>query len=117
MSSEHSPIADADGKSTKIDPRDFNLWQATYSVKEARKEISCGHTQLYELIATGELHPTKRGRRTILLAADLARHLAKLQAEAAAPWPGRRKPDKGKAARPHAKPGKRQHEAEARDPA
>ena len=79
MSMEYPPARGSDAKATKIDPRDFNLWEPTYTVRETAKAISCGHTRLYELIANGELHPIKRGRQTIFLALDLANHLKRLQ--------------------------------------
>jgi hypothetical protein len=78
---EHPHVADGNGKDAAIDPRQFNLWEATYSVKETIKALNDCRTGIYQLVADGQLHPVKRGRRTIFLARELAAYLKRLQAK------------------------------------
>jgi hypothetical protein len=81
MSLEHSPERAKKRRGAAINPRDFNLWEATYSVKETIKALNDCRTGIYQKVADGELHPVKRGRRTIFLAGDLASYLKRLQAK------------------------------------
>jgi hypothetical protein len=61
------------------DPRDYNLFQAAYSVPETRKVISIGNTKAHDLMNRGILRRLKCGRKTLILAKDIAAYLQKLQ--------------------------------------
>jgi excisionase family DNA binding protein len=50
----------------------------TYSIAEAAVAADTGKTALYEALGSGELPAHKRGRRTLILAADLRLWLEKL---------------------------------------
>jgi hypothetical protein len=56
-----------------VTPRDFGLTKSQYSVGEAMAHLGIGRNSLYHLIASGELVPTRFGKRTMLTAPDLAR--------------------------------------------
>ena len=49
-----------------------------YSIREAVAAGGGSRTKLYEAIAAGTLKARKRGRSTVILAADLARYLESL---------------------------------------
>ena len=49
-----------------------------YSIEEATEAANTGKTALYEALGSGELPAHKRGRRTLILAADLRLWLEKL---------------------------------------
>jgi excisionase family DNA binding protein len=49
-----------------------------YTIDEAAEVAAVGRSSLYEAITAGELIARKRGRSTIILAADLASYLAAL---------------------------------------
>lgn len=49
-----------------------------YSIREAAAAGAGSRTKLYEAIKSGALRAKKRGRSTIILAADLARYLEAL---------------------------------------
>jgi excisionase family DNA binding protein len=51
-----------------------------YSIEEAAEAAATGKTALYEALNSGELTARKRGRRTLILAADLRAWLEKLPA-------------------------------------
>jgi excisionase family DNA binding protein len=49
-----------------------------YTIAEACTATRTGKTALYEAIKTGELRAVKRGRRTLVLPADLKEWIEKL---------------------------------------
>jgi excisionase family DNA binding protein len=49
-----------------------------YTIAQAAEAAATGKTALYEALGSGELPARKRGRRTLILAADLRRWLKKL---------------------------------------
>ena len=49
-----------------------------YSIREAVAAGAGSRTKLYEAIAAGTLKARKRGRSTVILAADLAQYLESL---------------------------------------
>ncbi len=51
-----------------------------YSIREAVAAGGGSRTKLYEAIAAGTLKARKRGRSTVILAADLAQYLESLPA-------------------------------------
>jgi excisionase family DNA binding protein len=51
-----------------------------YSIEEAAEAANTGKTALYEALGSGELPARKRGRRTLILAADLRAWLERLPA-------------------------------------
>jgi excisionase family DNA binding protein len=61
-------------------PYEYGLQKAAYSVSEAMSVLSIGRTSIYLLVKDGKLTPTKMGRKTLFLAADLARLLDELRA-------------------------------------
>ena len=64
----------------KVDPRNYGLVKAAYSVGESLDILSIGRTKLYELVNLNELHPVKLGKKTLFLAPDLAAFLTRLAA-------------------------------------
>jgi excisionase family DNA binding protein len=60
-------------------PRAFGLFKAAYNVDEALDVLSIGRTSLYKLVDAGHLHPVKLGKKTLILADDLARFLIRLR--------------------------------------
>jgi excisionase family DNA binding protein len=65
-----------------IDSHALGLTKVPYSIKEAVSVLSLGRTTLYLAIERGDLRPIKVGRRTLLLASDLASFLTKLRTAA-----------------------------------
>ena len=49
-----------------------------YTIDEAKAEGAGGKTAIYAAIKSGALKARKRGKRTIILAADLAQYLESL---------------------------------------
>jgi excisionase family DNA binding protein len=62
-----------------LDPREFGLVKAAYSVNETLDLLSIGRTSLYKVVAQGALRPTKLGKKTLFYASDIAAFLAKLR--------------------------------------
>ncbi|MGE5546496.1 MAG: helix-turn-helix domain-containing protein [Solirubrobacterales bacterium] len=62
-----------------LQPHDFGLFKAAYSVNETLSLLSIGRTSLYEAIKDGRLNPKKFGHKTLFLAPDLANFLNTLQ--------------------------------------
>ena len=60
-------------------PRAFGLFKAAYTVEEVLDVLSIGRTSLYKLVDAGHLHPVKLGKKTLILADDLARFLIRLR--------------------------------------
>jgi excisionase family DNA binding protein len=52
--------------------------QLGYSVIQAAKAAGCGRSTIYEELTNGKLRARKLGRRTVILASDLATWLASL---------------------------------------
>jgi excisionase family DNA binding protein len=73
-----SPVAGAGPPA--VNPYEFGLAKAAYSVVETLELLSIGRTLLYRLVANGALRATKLGnKKTLFLAPDIAQFLAKLQ--------------------------------------
>ena len=63
-----------------INPQDFNLSQAAYSVGQLLQILPFGRTSLYYAVKRGDLKANKLGKKTLFLAVDVAEFLANLQA-------------------------------------
>jgi excisionase family DNA binding protein len=72
-----SPVAGAGPP--LVDPREFGLVKAAYSVRETLELLSIGRTLLYRLVASGALRLTKLGKKTLFCASDIAQFLARLR--------------------------------------
>lgn len=57
----------------------FGLSKAIYSVKETCQLIGCCATTFYALLHENKIKATKRGKRTVVLAGELAAYLKSLQ--------------------------------------
>jgi hypothetical protein len=64
--------------STFIDPRAFGLTKPAYSVNETLGLLPLGRSSFYEAIKNKRLKVAKFGKKTIILAPDLAAFLADL---------------------------------------
>ena len=58
--------------------RNIAMNTLAYTIAEACTVTRTGKTALYEAIKTGELRAVKRGRRTLVLPADLKKWIEKL---------------------------------------
>src|SRR4051812_8723782 len=70
-----------------VDPRTFGLNKAGYSINEVVEIQPLGRTALYEAIKDGRLPIRKAGKRTIVLARDLASFLSELPKARVSPGP------------------------------
>jgi Helix-turn-helix domain len=64
-----------------MQPHEYGLLKAAYSVNETLALLSLGRTSLYQLVKDGELVPTKFGKKTLFAAPDLAALLNKRRAK------------------------------------
>jgi len=64
---------------TEVNPRDFGLVKAAYSVNETLSLLSIGRTSLYKLVSWGALKPAKLGKKTLFYASDIASLLVRLR--------------------------------------
>jgi predicted DNA-binding transcriptional regulator AlpA len=62
-----------------LNPREFGLVRAAYSVNETLSVLSIGRTLLYRLVSQGLLKPAKLGKKTLFYASDIAGLLNKLR--------------------------------------
>ena len=53
-------------------PHELGLLKVAYTLDEARHLLSIGRTSFYDLIRCGHLKTTKLGKKTLVLAVDLA---------------------------------------------
>jgi excisionase family DNA binding protein len=70
-------------RTVAVPPQDFNLQKAAYRVGETLDILGIGRTTFYELIAAKRLRVVKCGKRTLILAGDLAKFLDSLRVGAA----------------------------------
>jgi len=61
-----------------MNPEQFNLHKAAYSVDEALLILSLGRTAFYAAVKRGELKATKIGRKTVVLAPHIVEFLTSL---------------------------------------
>jgi hypothetical protein len=62
----------------EIDPRSLGLFKIGYSVNEVLSLLPIGRTALYDSVNRGELNIRKHGKKTVILAVDLARFIHRL---------------------------------------
>ncbi len=62
-----------------LTPQALGLTKAAYSVNETLSLLSLGRTSLYSLVKNGDLQPTKYGKKTLFLSADIAAFLNKIR--------------------------------------
>jgi excisionase family DNA binding protein len=74
-SDRHRVVADT----IFVDPLEFGLTKAAYSVGDVLEQLSIGRTSLYAAVKRRELNPVKFGRKTLFYATDLAAFLARLR--------------------------------------
>jgi hypothetical protein len=60
-------------------PEQLGLKKAAYSVNEALSICSIGRTSFYEAVKNGEIRPAKLGKKTLVLADNIAEYLTKLR--------------------------------------
>jgi excisionase family DNA binding protein len=61
-----------------MDPHEYGLHKAAYSIKETLELLSIGRTSLYELVKRGDLKQVKFGRKTLIYAVEIAAFLDRL---------------------------------------
>ena len=66
-----------------VDPREFGLFKAAYSVKETLDLLSIGRTKFYELVGRGDLKINKLGAKSLVYVTDIVALLTKLRGTAA----------------------------------
>jgi hypothetical protein len=66
-----------------LDPRAYGLIKAGYSINETIDLVPLGRSSIYGAIKDGRLKVAKYGKRTVILAPDLAKFLSSLTREAA----------------------------------
>lgn len=64
-----------------LTPQALGLTKAAYTVPETLSLISLGRTRLYGAIKSGDLRPTRLGRRTLITAVDICAFLNKFRNE------------------------------------
>jgi hypothetical protein len=67
----------------RMRPSDYNLTKAAYSIDELMDILPLGRTKLYAAAGAGNLKLTKFGKRTMVLAPDVAAFLNSLSKTAA----------------------------------
>lgn len=55
--------------------QNLGLSKAAYSVNETLNILSVSRTSLYEMVKKGSIRPTKYGKKTLFLSADIAAFL------------------------------------------
>lgn len=64
-------------------PKEYGLEKATYSIRDAARQLGIGRTALYALIRSGALRPVKPCKKNLILAIEMAALLDKWRAEPA----------------------------------
>jgi excisionase family DNA binding protein len=72
----HAAVRQALGESTRAARPEF------LSVNDVLALLSVSRTQLYRILAEGDLRPVKRGRSTLIHRHDIDRYIARLRGEA-----------------------------------
>ena len=62
-----------------LDPRNFGLIKAAYSVNETIDLLSIGRTKFYELVDNGDLKITKLGNKSLVYVTDIVALLSRLR--------------------------------------
>ena len=62
-----------------LDPRNFGLIKAAYSVNETIDLLSIGRTKFYELVGSGDLKITKLGKKSLVYVTDIVALLSRLR--------------------------------------
>jgi len=62
-----------------MDPREFGLVKAAYSINELSDIVPIGRSKIYQAIQDGDLRAVKFGKRRVVLTPDLVEFLAGLR--------------------------------------